>query len=254
MISIDTGLTRPYPVTQWSVNPPPHMADHYTVCVPAACIDMIEVDWSWLCKLLSPVNRIIGCYGEQSRVREKLSAANGFERATVISCKISCPWAPYQQNLCNGWAQKWGPICNPDIYNSTIYHTVIYSVLPIYHGRVYRGIGYIAVAYWTPFFGAQERDIFLEIAVTPLAHFGGDNFLRNLLTAIAFCSRSQETIFREINWSLTVNAGWNTCCAMVGHARRSIDTSIVSQSRVQLIHCQCKSWIQIANLGVDNAF
>ena len=29
---------------------------------------------------------------------------------------------------------------------------LIYSVSPIYHGCVYRGIGYIAVACWTPFF------------------------------------------------------------------------------------------------------
>ena len=48
--------------------------------------------------------------------------------------------------------------------------------------------------------------------------------------------------------------GWNTCCAVVSHARRSIDTSIVSQSRVQLIQCQCKSRLQIANLGINNAF
>ena len=57
----------------------------------------------------------------------------------------------------------------------------------------------------------------------------------------SLCSCSLETIFREINSSLPVNAGWNTCCAMGNHARRSIDTSIVSQSRVQLIQCQCKS-------------
>ena len=103
-----------------------------------------------------------------------------------------------------------------------------YSVSPIYRGRVYRGIGYIAVACWTPFFGAQERDIFREIAVTPWTQFAGDNFSRNLLTAIAFVPGSQETIFREINSSLPVNTGWNTCCATVSHVRRSIDTSIVS--------------------------
>ena len=34
--------------------------------------------------------------------------------------------------------------------------------------------------------GAQEHDIFREIAVTPCIQFGGDNFSRNLLTAIAF--------------------------------------------------------------------
>ena len=56
----------------------------------------------------------------------------------------------------------------------------------------------------------------------------------------SLCSCSLETIFREINSSLPVNAGWNTCCAMGSHARRRIDTSIVSQSRVQSIQCQCK--------------
>ena len=116
-----------------------------------------------------------------------------------------------------------------------------YSVLTIYRGRVYRGIGYIAVAHWTRFFGAQERDIFREIPLTPWTQFAGDNFPRNLLTAIAFVPISLETIFREINSGLPVNAGWNTCCAMVSQARRSIDTSIVSQSRVRLIQCPCKS-------------
>ena len=129
-----------------------------------------------------------------------------------------------------------------------------YSVSPIYCGRVYRGIGYIAVACWTPFFGAQERDIFREIAVSPWTQFAGDNISRNLLTAIAFVPGSQETIFREINSSLPVNTGWNTCCATISQVRRSIDTSIVSQSGAQLIYCQCKSRLQIANLGINNAF
>ena len=135
------------------------------------------------------------------------------------------------------------------------YRASHYSVSPIYRGRVYRGIGYIAVACWTPFFfGAQERDIFREIAVTLWTQFAGDNFSRNLLTAIAFVPGSPETIFREINSGLPVNAGWNTCCAMASQARLSIDTSIVSQSRVRLIQCQCRSRLQIANLGINNAF
>ena len=129
-----------------------------------------------------------------------------------------------------------------------------YSVLPIYRGRVYRGIGYIAVTCWTPFLGAQECVIFREIAVTPWTQFAWDNFTRNLLTAITFVLGPRETIFRETNTSLPVNVGWNTYCAVVSHARRSIDTSIVSQSRVQLIQCQCKSRLQIANLGINNAF
>ena len=96
---------------------------------------------------------------------------------------------------------------NPLSYLGNRLTETIYSVSPIYRGRVYRGIGYIAVACWTPFFGAQERDIFREIAVTPWTQFAGDNFSRNLLTAIAFVPGSQETIFREINSSLPVNAG-----------------------------------------------
>ena len=126
-----------------------------------------------------------------------------------------------------------------------------YSVSPIYRGRVYRGIGYIAVTCWTPFFW---RNFFREIAVTPWTQFAGDNFSRNLLTAIAFFPGSPETIFREINSGPPVNTGWNTCCAMVNQARLSIDTSIVSQSRVRLIQCQCRSRLQIANLGINNAF
>ena len=37
-------------------------------------------------------------------------------------------------------------------------------------------------------------------------------------------------------------------------SERSIDTSIVSQSGALLIHGQCKSQLQIANLGINNAF
>ena len=70
----------------------------------------------------------------------------------------------------------------------------------------------------------------------------------------SLCSCSLETIFREINSSLPVNAGWNTCCAMGSHARWSIDTFIVSQSRDQLIQCQCKSRLQTAKLGINKAF
>ena len=88
-------------------------------------------------------------------------------------------------------------------------------------------------------------------AIVALREIKGSTW--NLLTAIAFPGL-QETIFREINSSLPVNACWNTCCAMVSHARRSIDTSIVSRSRVKLIQCQCKLRLPIANLGLDNVF
>ena len=101
--------------------------------------------------------------------------------------------------------------------------------------------------------GAQEGYIFREIAVTPCIQFAGDNFSRNLLTVIAFVPVHWRQFFAK-STSLPGNAGWNTCCAMGSHTRRSIDTSIVSQSRVQLIQCQCKSRLQTANLGINNAF
>ena len=110
--------------------------------------------------------------------------------------------------------------CTPDISQSCI------SRSWVYHGRTL-----------DPFFCTQRHDIFHEIAVTPWTQFAGDNFFsRNLLTAIAFVPVRRRQFSRN---QLEPNAGWNTCCAMVSHARRSIDTSIVTQIRVQLIHCQC---------------
>ena len=75
------------------------------------------------------------------------------------------------------------------------YWLCYYSVSPIYRGRVYRGIGYIAVACWTPFLAIHFANfadltpkgaIFREIAVIPWTPFAGDTFSRNLLTADAF--------------------------------------------------------------------
>ena len=96
----------------------------------------------------------------------------------------------------------------------------------------------IAVIAWTPFAG----DIFFHEICSPrmpLIQLAGDNFPWNLLWAsLAYLS----------------NAGGNTCCAMASHGRRIIDTSIVSQSRVLLIRCPCKSVPQTANRGKTNAF
>ena len=138
-----------------------------------------------------------------------------------------------------------------------------YSVSPIYRGHMYRGIGYITVACWIPFFCPSISQI-LQTLRQRARYFSRNrgNFLHSIRRRQFFaesahrdslCSCSLETIFREINSSLPVNAGWNTCCAMGSHARLSIDTSIVSQSRVQLIQCQCKSRLQTANLGINNA-
>ena len=149
-------------------------------------------------------------------------------------------------------------------YNEPGHRKAWYSVSPIYRGRVYRGIGYIAVACWTPFFcppiswilqtWRPRARYFSRNRGNSLHSIRGRQFFAKSAHRDSLCSCSLETIFREINSSLPVNGGWNTCCAMGSHARRSIDTSIVSQSRVQLIQCQCKSRLQTANLGINNAF
>ena len=47
----------------------------------------------------------------------------------------------------------WMPSCLVHVVCREIFQAIeYYSALPIYRGRVYRGIGYIAVACWTPFF------------------------------------------------------------------------------------------------------
>ena len=93
-----------------------------------------------------------------------------------------------------------------------------YSVSPIYRGRVYRGIGYIAVACWTPFFcppisrilqtWCPRAQYFREIAVTPCIQFAGDNFSRNLLTAIAFVPvRWRQFFAKSTRAYLSMRAG-----------------------------------------------
>ena len=76
----------------------------------------------------------------------------------------------------------------------------IYSVSPLYRGRVYRGIGYIAVACWTPFFWRprvryfsrnrgntldpiRRRQFFAKSAHRDslCSRFAGDNFSRSQL-------------------------------------------------------------------------
>ena len=100
----------------------------------------------------------------------------------------------------------------------------LYSVLPIYRGHVYRGIGYIAVACWTHFLAPKNTIFLAKMAVTPWTQFVGDNFSLNLLTAIAFVLGPQDTIFRETNSSLPVivsmRAGTHVVrwCATLGEA------------------------------------
>ena len=115
--------------------------------------------------------------------------------------------------------------CTPDISRSCI------SRNWIYRGRMLDPI-------FLPNYFAKFAD--MAPKSTPCIQFAETIFAKSAHRD-SLCSCSQETISREINSSLPVNAGWNTCCAIGSHARRSIDTSIVSQSRVQLIQVLIKS-------------
>ena len=135
----------------------------------------------------------------------------------------------------------------------------LYSVFPIYRGRVYRGIGYIAVACWTPFFWRPGAWYFSRNCGNTLDPINGWQFFAKSAHRDSLCSRFAGDNFpRNQLWPTCQcgldPGGWNTCCVMVSQALRSIDTSIVSQSRGRSIQCQCKSRLQIANLGIKNAF
>ena len=72
-----------------------------------------------------------------------------------------------------------------------------YSVLLIYRRRVYRGIGYIAVACWTPFFGAQERDILSPNRGNSVGPIRGRQFFAKSAHRYRLCS-----LFAADNFSL----------------------------------------------------
>ena len=111
---------------------------------------------------------------------------------------------------------------------------LIYSVSPIYRGRVYHGIGYIAVACWTPFFGhpfrkfrghaAQECD-FSQNRGNSLNPVRGRQFFVKSAHCGYLWSGSQETIFHEI----CSGPIWLTCKMQAGtHAVRWPATEVGS--------------------------
>ena len=125
-------------------------------------------------------------------------------------------------SLLYGWLA--GEICVGKGCHSANY--TLYSVLPIYRGPVYSGIGYIAVACWTPFFchpyrlfrghGAQERN-FSRNRGNSLDPIRWRQFFVKFTYRGCLWSGSQETIFREI----CSGPVWLTCEMRTGtHAVR----------------------------------
>ena len=99
---------------------------------------------------------------------------------------------------------------------------------------------------------APKSAIFREIAVIPCTPFVGvfREICSPRLPLIQLAGRNLLWASLAYLW----NADGNTCCAMASNGRRTIDTSIVSQSRVLLIRCPCKSVPQTADQGKTNAF
>ena len=68
-------------------------------------------------------------------------------------------------------------------------HIRNYSVSPIYRGRVYRGIGYIAVACWTPFFWRPRARYFSRNRGNSLDPIRGRQFFAKSAHRDSLCSR-----------------------------------------------------------------
>ena len=133
--------------------------------------------------------------------------------------------------------------CTPDISRSCI------SRNRIYRGRMLDPI------FWPPIslISRTWRD-FSRNRSNSLDPFARDSFSRNLLTAVAFDPARRRQFSAKSALAYLWNVDGNTCCAMASHGRRIIDPSIVSQSRVLLILCPCKSMPQTTNQGKTNAF
>ena len=79
-----------------------------------------------------------------------------------------------------------------------------YSVLLIYRGCVYHGIGYITVACWTHFLAPWY---FLQNHSNSLEPIYGRQFLAKSAHRDSLCSRFAGDNFRKVNSSPPVNAG-----------------------------------------------
>ena len=123
-------------------------------------------------------------------------------------------------------------------------HKGQYSVSPIYRGRVYRGIGYIAVPCWTPFFWRpraryfsrnrgntldpiRKRQFFAKSAHRDslCSRFAGDNFSRNQLWPT--CQQVEAGPIFSGHWipylffrTSPDIIGYSRCPDFSGHVRR----------------------------------
>ena len=85
-----------------------------------------------------------------------------------------------------------------------------YSVSPIYRGHVYRGIGYIAVTCWTPFFWRPRARYFSRNRGNTLDRIHGRQFFAKSAHRDNLCSR-----FAGDNFSR--NQLWPTCQCGLEH-------------------------------------
>ena len=94
--------------------------------------------------------------------------------------------------------------------HSLIWKKSLYSVSPIYRGCVYRGIGYIAVACWTPFFWRPRARYFSRNRGNALDPIRGRQFFAKTAHRDSLCSR-----FAGDNFSR--NQLWPTCQCGLEH-------------------------------------
>ena len=138
------------------------------------------------------------------------------DKSTLVQVMAWCRQAAsHYLNQC--WPSSKSPIGSPG-HNELIrwispmisQHWSRYSVSPIYRGRVYRGIGYIAVACWTPFFWRPRARYFSRNRGNTLDPIRGRQFFAKSAHRDSLCSR-----FAGDNFSR--NQLWPTCQCGLEH-------------------------------------
>ena len=129
---------------------------------------------------------------------------------------------PFSNNFHNAIWHCQASILQPSLGKLRIkFSETQYSVSPIYRGRVYRGIGYIAVACWTPFFCPPISRIlqtwrpraryFSRNRGNSLHSIRGRQFFAKSAHRDSLCSCSLETIFAKSTRAyLSMRAGTHT--------------------------------------------
>ena len=140
------------------------------------------------------------------------------DKSTLVQVMAWCRQAT-SHYLSRCWPRSLSPygVTRPQWVKASKFWLTQYSVSPIYRGRIYRGIGYIAVACWTPFFCPPISRIlqtwrpraryFSRNRGNSLHSIRGRQFFAKSAHRDSLCSCSLETIFSRNQLEPTCQCG-----------------------------------------------